>query len=117
MRYSFVFLALLIGIPGAGFAADPAELSIYLFQEGRPQSEVKLVVDGQQSLSSDRDGAIHLLIEPGSHCLSFSRSGKSLFIYDLTVVAGENIRLFIILLVNEKNHVLWAWSEFNGFAS
>ncbi|ADE16845.1 TonB-dependent receptor [Nitrosococcus halophilus Nc 4] len=102
MRYSFVFLALLIGIPGAGFAADPAELSIYLFQEGRPQSGVKLVVDGQQSLSSDRDGAIRLAIESGSHRLSFSRSGRGLLIYDLTVVAGENIRLFITLFADSR---------------
>lgn len=102
MQYSLVFSVLLIGVFRPGFAAEPAEVSIYLFQEGRPQSEVELTVDGRRSLSSDRDGAIYFSAEPGAHRLSFSRAGKSLLIYELTVAAGENIRLFISLFADGR---------------
>lgn len=87
-------------------AADPAELSIYLFENGTPLSEASLSANGTSYGLTDSNGYIRLSLPPGENRLTFRQAEKELLSLDLPLVAGENAQMIITTYTDGRAPVI-----------
>ncbi|MBD8527029.1 TonB-dependent receptor domain-containing protein [Pseudomarimonas arenosa] len=80
------------------FAAEPADLSLYLFDQDRPVGEVEVLIDGQPIGQTSGDGALHLQLPAGAHRLQLLRNGEQVLQLELQLSEEENARLIATLL-------------------
>lgn len=87
-------------------AADPAELSIYLFENGMPLPEASLTADGVSHGLTDVNGYIQLSLPPGKHVLTFRQAENELLSLDLPVIAGENAQVIVTTYTDGRAPVI-----------
>lgn len=76
-------------------AAERAQLSLFLFQSGSPQSGVELLVDANLQQQSSETGNINISLEPGIHHFVLRKNAKQLHTFDLNLTAGEIVQAII----------------------
>jgi hypothetical protein len=81
----------------AAFAADPAELSIYLFDQQTPLADAEVRIDGAARGRTSTDGALALTLEAGKHLLSVLRDGRQVLQLELDLAPEENAELIATL--------------------
>ena len=93
---SSIILALL-GITGAAlvYASEGAQVSVYLFQDGKPLEQVEFRVDNQPQGITDINGHARTSVSSGRHVLTFQLGAKELAELDLPFVAGEDVQILI----------------------
>lgn len=74
-------------------AADPAAVSLYLFEENTPLAEAEVEIDGQPQGRTSVEGALRLSIEPGARILRVLRNGEQLLQLQLDLAENENAEL------------------------
>jgi len=87
-------------------AADPAELSIYLFENGMPLPEASLTADGVSRGLTDINGYIQLSLPPGNHVLTFRQAENELLSLDLPVISGENAQVIVTTYTDGRAPVI-----------
>jgi hypothetical protein len=78
-------------------AAEPAQLSVIVFDGDAPASDVTLEVDGRPATRTNADGAAYATLPAGEHTLVLKRGDTELLSYPLAVVEGENDELIVTL--------------------
>lgn len=71
-------------------AADPAAVSLYVFEENTPLAEAEVEIDGQPQGRTSAEGALRLSIEPGARVLRVLRNGEQLLQLQLDLAESEN---------------------------
>lgn len=79
------------------FAADPASVSLVLFDQKEPVPNAEVIVDGQPVATTSEDGAVHLSMEPGKHRLEVMRDSESVVQVELDVVEDESAEIIATL--------------------
>lgn len=97
MKRSALALAALSFVTGLALAAEPADLSLYLFDQDQPLGEVEVWLDGKPLGQTTSDGAIYLQLPAGAHHLQVLRKGEQLLQLDLDLSEKENARLIATL--------------------
>jgi hypothetical protein len=81
----------------AALAADPAELSIYLFDQQTPLADAEVQIDGTARGRTSADGAFALTLDAGRHRLSVLRAGAQVLQLELDLEPEENAELIVTL--------------------
>jgi hypothetical protein len=79
------------------WAAEPAELSLYLFDEGRPVADAEVQIDAATRGRTSSDGALNLRIEPGARRLRVLRGGAEVLSLELNLVEDEDAQIIATL--------------------
>lgn len=117
MKKTFL-LGLCVGLLFASVAeaGKRAEFSFYLFEQGLPKRDVQLRVDGAALASSDRDGNIRGMMDPGEYRLELLRpdSVKPDYELDYRFVAGEKVQFIVTFFADGKKTQLEIESSNQG---
>jgi len=97
MKRRLLALAALACISQLSAAAEPAELSLYLFDAGRPVVDAEVQIDSASRGRTSSDGALNLKVEPGARTLRVLREGVEVLKLDLSLVEDENAQLIATL--------------------
>lgn len=84
--------ALALGIRMA-IAAEPAALSVVLFDRDTPLPQAEVVIDGKSLGRTDGDGALRISVPAGSHHLSIRRGDAEVAALDLELAEQEDAEL------------------------
>jgi hypothetical protein len=92
----------LLAIVAAAFAArllaaEPASLSLYLFDDSTPLAAAEVRIDGNLRGSTNSDGALRLQLEAGSRTLQVLRDGVELLLLELDFAEAEDAELIATL--------------------
>lgn len=110
-------LALLaLGIRAA-LAADPAALSVVLFDDRTPLAGAEVRIDGQPLGRTNDDGALRLSIDPGRRTLSVSRDGREVLTLELDFQPEESAELIATLYPDSPPSVFIESSHQAGTAA
>lgn len=110
-------LATLVLATRAALAAEPAELSFYLFDQQAPLAEVEIRIDGTARGRTNGDGALVLTLEPGTHRLTALRAGEEVLVLELQLQADENAELIATLYPDSAPSVFIESSHQDGAAA
>lgn len=91
-----IFALLLLGV--TLWAAPSGSLSVYTFKNGTPLQSSEVIVDETQRYTTDRDGAVRIVLEAGVHQLQIigkDAKGVHLGYYKkpFSIVAGRNTQI------------------------
>ncbi|MDT8364482.1 MAG: carboxypeptidase regulatory-like domain-containing protein, partial [Nitrosomonas sp.] len=104
--WQLIALTLFLGIIFNAQAADPAELSIYLFENGMPLSEAGLTTGTTSHGLTDINGYIQVSLPPGQHVLTFRQAEKELLSLDIPLIAGENAQVIVTTYTDGRAPVI-----------
>ncbi len=93
-----LILALLLALVAAAQAAradEPARLSLYVFDHGRPAAGVAVHLDGAPWANTSVAGAVVATVPPGHHRLDLYRGDAPLTAIDLDLGAGDDAQLIV----------------------
>ena len=88
--------ALTFGVRAA-FAADPAALSVVLFDGNAPLANAEVQVDGSARGRTDADGSLHIVLPAGPHRLSIRRDSNEVAALDIVLVERDDAELIATL--------------------
>lgn len=88
--------ALTLGIRIA-IAAEPASLTVLLFDGDKPLPQAELLIDGQPQGRTDSDGALRLGVPAGTHRLSIRRDDAEAAVLDIDLAESEDAELIATL--------------------
>lgn len=88
--------ALTFGIRAA-FAADPAALSVVLFEGNAPLADAEVQVDGSARGRTNADGSLHIVLPAGPHRLSIRRDSNEVAALDIVLVERDDAELIATL--------------------
>ena len=108
---SLAALALSIRV---ALAAEPAELSLYLFDQQTPLSGVEVRIDGAPRGTTSVDGALALTLEPGKRALTIVRDGRDVLAIELDLQADENAEVIATLYPDSAPSVFIESSHQDG---
>lgn len=74
-------------------AAEPASVSLYLFEQNSPLGGAQVEIDGVAQGSTSADGALQLRLEPGARLLRVLRDGVQLLQLQLDLAEQEDAEL------------------------
>src|SRR3546814_14904830 len=74
-------------------AAEPAALSVVLFDGDTPLPQAEVVIDGKSLGRTDGDGALRISVPAGSHHLSIRRGDAEVAALDLELAEQEDAEL------------------------
>src|SRR3546814_6849341 len=74
-------------------AAEPAALSVVLFDGNTPLPQAEVVIDGKSLGRTDGDGALRISVPAGSHHLSIRRGDAEVAALDLELAEQEDAEL------------------------
>jgi outer membrane receptor protein involved in Fe transport len=94
---SLILCALSSSPAAAQDAPGPADLSLFVFEDQKPQGEVTVRVDGREQAVTNRNGAAWLLVPSGAHELTLTRPGEDPVTIPLDVEKGQNVRVIATL--------------------
>lgn len=98
-QHSLVFLlavsASMAPIAAAMADSGPAVMTMYVFREGLPQSNIALRVDGQLLSETNQYGALKARIEPGKHKYELLRRGEVIHTIEHESVEGERFQVIV----------------------
>ncbi len=97
MKRRLLALAISALVATSAGAAEPAELSLYLFDEGRPVADAEVQIDAASRGRTSSDGALNLRIEPGARRLRVLRGGTEVLSLDLNLVEDEDAQIIATL--------------------
>ncbi len=110
-------LALLtLGIRAA-LAADPAALSVVLFDDRTPLAGAEVRIDGQPLGRTNDDGALRLSIDPGRRTLTVTRDGREVLTLELEFQPQESAELIATLYPDSPPSVFIESSHQAGTAA
>ncbi len=92
-------------VAGFAVAAEPAELSLILFDGQTPLSEAEVHVDGALQGLTNRDGAARLALPAGAHRLQVRRGDQELLALDLDLHEDENAEMIATLVAGQPARV------------
>ncbi|MBN2896948.1 MAG: TonB-dependent receptor plug domain-containing protein [Campylobacterales bacterium] len=97
MNYFFRIATLLL-LGATLWAAPSGSLSVYAFKNGTPLPNSEVIVDETQRYTTDRDGAVRIMLESGTHQLQLigkDAKGVHLGFYKkpFSIVAGRNTQI------------------------
>ncbi len=95
------FAAVLMGwiVAFSAWAADPAELALFVFKQGKPVSGLLVIVDSAVSGKTDRVGAVYLEMPAGRHDIRVKDNEVELAQVDLQTESGESLEIIVTLPV------------------
>ncbi len=97
MKRRLLALAISALVATSAGAAEPAELSLYLFDEGRPVADAEVQIDSAPRGRTSSDGALNLKIEPGARTLRVLRDGAEVLSLELNLVEDEDAQIIATL--------------------
>ncbi len=97
MKRRLLALAISALVATSAGAAEPAELSLYLFDEGRPVADAEVQIDAAPRGRTSSDGALNLKIEPGARTLRVLRGGAEVLSLELNLVEDEDAQIIATL--------------------
>jgi hypothetical protein len=97
MKRRLLALATFAFLSRMALAAEPAELSVYLFDAGTPVADAEIRIDDASRGRTSSDGALNLKIEPGARTLRVLREGVEVLKIELNLVEDENAELIATL--------------------
>jgi hypothetical protein len=97
MKRHLLALATCAFLSKLAFAAEPAEVSLVLFDQGTPVADAEIRVDGAAVGRTSSDGAALLKLEPGARTLKVLRAGTEVLSVELNLVEDENAELIATL--------------------
>lgn len=97
MKRRLLALAISALVATSASAAEPAELSLYLFDEGRPVADAEVQIDAAPRGRTSSDGALNLRIEPGARRLRVLRGGTEVLSLELNLVEDEDAQIIATL--------------------
>jgi hypothetical protein len=97
MKRRLLALAISALVATSAGAAEPAELSLYLFDEGRPVADAEVQIDAAPRGRTSSDGALNLRIEPGARSLRVLRAGAEVLSLELNLVEDEDAQIIATL--------------------
>jgi hypothetical protein len=112
-RLPLVLATLALSIRAA-LAAEPAELSLYLFDQQTPLAGAEVRIDGEVRGRTSSDGALALTLEPGRRTLAILRDGKDVLALELELSADENAELIATLYPDSAPSVFIESSHQDG---
>lgn len=90
-------LALLALGVRAALAAEPAALSVVLFDGNTPLADAEVRVDGQPTGRTNDDGVLRLGVDPGKRTLVIARDGREVLTLELDFQPEESAELIATL--------------------
>ena len=90
-------LATLVLATRAALAAEPAELSVYLFDQQTPLADAEVRIDGAARGRTSSDGALAVTLDAGKHVLTVVRNGADVLTLELDLKPEENAELIATL--------------------
>ncbi len=110
-------LASLVLATRVALAADPAELSVYVFAEQTPLADAEVRIDGKARGRTSADGALALSVDAGKHVLTVVRDGADVLNFEIELVAEENAELIATLYPDAAPSVFIESSHQDGNAA
>ena len=95
-RPTLAFAALVAAVQSA-LAADPASLSLVLFDDQIPLAEAEVRIDQQPIARTNAEGAVRVQVEAGARRLSVWRDGREVLTLDLDLAAQESAEIVATL--------------------
>jgi outer membrane receptor protein involved in Fe transport len=83
---------LLLCLPPLALSQD-ARLELYVFLDDSPLAQASVLSDGQFAGSTDSEGALELILAPGSHSLELHYREEILAILERAFSAGEEVQI------------------------
>jgi TonB-dependent receptor len=117
MKRPALALAALALATRLALAAEPADLSIYLFDDQTPVADVEVLIDGQLRGRTSEAGAIVLSLPAGARTLVLRRGDQELLSLPLELQEEENAQLIATLQPNAAPRVLIESSHRQGSAT
>lgn len=105
MKRRLLALAVSALVCQQAWAAEPAELSLYLFDEGRPVADAEVQIDAAPRGRTSSDGALNLRIEPGARRLRVLRAGNEVLNIELNLVEDEDAQIIATLYADSAPSV------------
>lgn len=97
MKRRLLALATFAFVSQLAQGAEPAELSLVLFERGAPVVDAEVLVDAAPRGRTSGDGALNLRIEPGTRTLVVMRAGVEVLRVELELAEDENAELIASL--------------------
>lgn len=97
MKRHLLALATLAFVSQLAQGAEPAELSLVLFERGAPVADAEVLIDASPRGRTSGDGALNLRIEPGTRSLVVLRDRVELLRVELELAEDENAELIASL--------------------
>jgi hypothetical protein len=98
-------------------AAEPAALSIYLFDDKTPLANAEVRIDGAARGNTSADGALALSLEPGKHRVTVVRDGRDVLALEIELQADENAEVIATLYPDAAPSVFIESSHQDGNAA
>ncbi|MCK7592532.1 TonB-dependent receptor domain-containing protein [Pseudomarimonas salicorniae] len=117
MKCPALALAALALATRLALAADPAEVSIYLFDDVTPVADVEVLVDGKLLGRTSEAGAIALTLPAGARTVVLRRGSEELLNLPLELQEKENAQLIATLQPNAAPRVVIESSHRDGSAA
>lgn len=114
MKRPVIALAALALATRLALAAEPAEVSLYLFEREAPVAGAEVLVDGTPRGNTSADGAIQLSIPAGARTLQLRRDGIELLSLQLELQDDENAQLIATLREGAEPEVVIESSHRQG---
>lgn len=114
MKRPALALAALALATRLALAAEPAEVSIYLFDDVTPLADVEVLVDGELRGRTSAAGAVLLSLPAGARTLVLRRAGEELLSLPLELQEEENAQLIATLQPGAAPRVLIESSHRQG---
>jgi TonB-dependent receptor len=95
-------------------AADPAAVSLYVFDQNTPLAEAEVEIDGRAVGRTSAEGALRLSLEPGARVLRVLREGVQLLQLQLDLAESENAELIATVYPDSAPSVFLESSHRDG---
>ncbi len=115
-RRPLLALAALTLATRLAFAAEPATLSIYVFDQRTPLANAEVLVDGVSQGRTSADGALLMQLPAGAHRIEVRRADESVVALDLDLKEKENAELIATIYPDAAPSLLIESSHQDGNA-
>jgi len=109
-------LAPLVLATRLAFAAEPATLSLYVFDQREPLADAEVLVDGELKGRTSSDGALLLQLPAGARRIEVRRKDAAVVSLDLDLKESENAELIATLYPDAAPSLLLESSHQDGNA-